>query len=203
MLLKQITEWELFCVNIMSFAIAQDTTKLSKYLNIKLPRKITIDNAHAIINGLNMFSIHSASELKKITSKIIVSRFNPFQQFLKPMLMPIDEAILIRNYIAHKSRASKNKLMMHYRKSCQLISFVEPGEYLAREKETVLGPFVCSQWYAWIFMNMAILSWRLLDRSTYNIAFMDEKSSDGTMLGMVRMNHLFEEMSKKYNIDSY
>lgn len=203
MLLKQITEWELFCVNIICFGIAQDTTKLARHLNINLPKRITIDNAHAIINGLNMFSINSTIELKRIAAKIIVSEFNPFQQFLKPMLKYIDEAILIRNYIAHKSRTSKNKLMIHYQKNYKLKNFVAPGSYLASTKNTELGNFVCSQLYAWIFMNMAIFSWRLLDYPTYKIAFPDEKTKYGSALGMVRMSQIFERISKEHGISNY
>lgn len=192
-LLKLVTEWEVFSYDILTYCVSLDTKKLSKNLDLTLPSAITFDNAQAIINGMNFTSFSNIKELNVIAKGILVSKFNPFQQFLRPMTKHIDEAIIIRNYIAHKSNSSKQKLLKVYR-AYGIRKFVEPGEFLQIVRDFKIKTFSFSSLCYMIFMSVAVITLRLIDRNIYNLAFPDDKTP--YEMGIAKMYIMFNHLSQ-------
>ncbi|WP_194778064.1 hypothetical protein [Pararhodonellum marinum] len=199
-LVKHIAEWETFIQNILVYCVAIDTSQISKFLDLELPNKISFDNSAAIINGLSYLSITSSSELKGIAKKTISEKNNPFDQFQMKLLNQIDEAYALRNYVAHKSRKSKSGLLKMYSNRYSIDKFVSPGKFLSERIKDEVGEYPRSHLYYGKFMTMATLIWRHLDRKSYNFVFEDEMSTDGWLKGMVKMNKVFEVMTKEYNL---
>ncbi len=199
-LVKHLAEWETFVLNIISYCVAIDTTQIAKYLDLELPRKLSFENATAIINGLSYFSITSSSELKGISKKIITEENNPFDQFQNKFLNQIDEVYALRNYVAHKSRKSKTSLVKMYSNRHHMNSFIEPGKFLSERLSNELGEHPRSFTYYGAFMTMATMIWRHLDPKSYNFVYEDENTNHGWLKGMVKMNQVFEVISKEYGI---
>jgi hypothetical protein len=192
-LLKQLTEWEVFSYNVLTYCVSLDTTQLAKNLNLTLPFKISFDNAQAILNGMNFTSFSNIKELNTLASKILVKKFNPFQQFLQPMTKHVDEAIIIRNYIAHKSNSSKTKLMKVY-KTYGIKTFVEPGEFIQIVRDFKINTFSFSSLCYVIFMTMIVFTWRLLDKENYLLAFPTDKTPFD--IGITKMYMMFNHLSE-------
>jgi hypothetical protein len=193
LLLKQLTEWELFSYNILTYCTSLDTSQLSKTLNLALPPKLSFDNAQAILNGINFTSFSNIKELNGLANKILVKKYNPFAQFLRPMTKHVDEAIIIRNYIAHKSNSSKIKLMKVY-KLYGIDGFIEPGEFIQTVRDFKINTFSFSSLCYVIFMTMVVFTWRILDKESYLIAFPTTKTPFD--IGVTKMYIMFNHLSE-------
>lgn len=199
-LVKHLAEWETFINNIIVYCVAIDTSQVSNFLDLKLPNKLSFENATAIINGLSYLSITSSTELKGLAKKIITEKNNPFNQFQMKFLNQIDEAYALRNYVAHKSRKSKTSLMKMYLNRHKIKIFVKPGSFLAERIKDQAGDYPRSHLYYGAFMTMATMIWRHLDPKSYNFVYEDEMSKEGWLEGMVKMNLVFETLTKEFNL---
>lgn len=196
-LVKHLAEWETFIINIIVYSVAIDTNQVSKFLDLELSKKISFENATAVVNGLSYLSITSSSELKGLAKKIITEKNNPFEQFQMKFLNQIDEAYALRNYVAHKSRKSKNSLLKMYSNRYDIKEFIEPGKFLAERIKDEVGDYPRSQLYYGSFMTMATMIWRHLDPKSYNFVFEEENTKEGWLKGMVKMNQVFEIITKQ------
>lgn len=199
-LVKHLAEWETFIQNIIVYCVAIDTTQVSTFLELELPKKLSFENATAVVNGLSYLSITSSSELKGLAKKIITEKNNPFEQFQMKFLNQIDEAYALRNYVAHKSRKSKTSLQQMYRKRHNINDFVAPGKFLGERIKDDFGDYPKSHLYYGAFMTMATMIWRHLDPKSYKYVYEDEMSKEGWFKGMVKMNQVFEIMTKEYKL---
>lgn len=199
-LIKQIAEWETFIQNVIIYCVAIDTSKISEYLDLRLPKKVSFENSFAIVNGLNYLSVSSSSELKGLAKKIITENNNPFEQFEIKFLKKIDEAYVLRNYIAHKSKKSKSSLLKMYLNRYNINYFIVPGQFLSEKIKDEIGEYPRSHLYYGTFMTIATLVWKHLDNKSYSFVFVDDKSKEGWLDGLVKMNRIFEIMSKEYNL---
>lgn len=199
-LVKHLAEWETFVNNIIVYCVAIDTSQVSNFLDLELPKKLSFENATAVVNGLSYLSITSSTELKGLAKKIISPENNPFDQFQIKFLNQIDEAYALRNYVAHKSRKSKTSLLKMYLNRHNIKSFVKPGVFLAERIKDEVGEYPRSHLYYGAFMTMATMIWRHLDIKSYNFVYEDEMSDEGWLRGMVKMNQVFELMTKEYNL---
>lgn len=199
-LVKHLAEWETFIINIITYCVAIDTSQIAAYLDIELPKRLSFENASAIVNGLSYLSISSSSELKGLAKKIISKNNNPFEQFQMKFLNQIDEVYALRNYVAHKSRKSKTSLLKMYNKRYNIKNFIKPGQFLSEKITDNSGNYSRSFLYYGAFMTMATLIWRYLDSKSYNFVYEDEISKEGWLKGMLKMNQVFEIISKEYNL---
>ena len=199
-LVKHLAEWETFLHNIIVYCVAIDTSKISKYLDLDLPKKLSFENATAVVHGLNYLSLTSSSEIKGLAKKIITEENNPFEQFQPKWLNHIDEVYALRNYIAHKSRKSKSNLMKMYTNRHQMTEFVLPGYFLSKMDKNELGEYRHSHLYYGSFMSIATLIWRHLDLESYNFVFEDDRTQEGWLRGMVKMSQVFEMITKEYKL---
>lgn len=199
-LVKHLAEWETFINNIIVYCVAIDTSQISNFLDLELPKKLSFENATAVVNGLTYLSITSSTELKGLAKKIITEENNPFNQFQMKLLNHVDEVYALRNYVAHKSRKSKTSLMKMYTNRYKIKSFLKPGFFLAERIKDEFGDYPRSHLYYGAFMTMATMIWRHLDPKSYNFVYEDEMSKEGWLKGMVKMNQVFELMTEEYNL---
>lgn len=192
--IKQVADWDNFVENVLAICLLTDTSKLSEHLDLDLPKKITFDNAKAIINGLNYFDIKSSGDIKGIAKKILVKENNPFQEIDKLCCTNIDEMYAIRNYIAHKSKKAKKRLMTIYQNRYNLNEFIEPGIFF-QEMSQENG----DQWelYYATYLNVAVTIWKYLDEVTYNFVFEDDQSKEGLLKGFGKMKHVFIVLTRQ------
>ena len=199
-LVKHLAEWETFLHNIIVYCVAIDTSQLSKYLDLDLPKKLSFENATAVVHGLNYLSLTSSSELKGLAKKIITEQNNPFDQFQPKWLNHIDEVYALRNYVAHKSRKSKTNLMKMYANRHHIKEFISPGSFLSKKEKNELGEYPKSHLYYGSFMSIATLIWKHLDSKSYNFVFEDDKTREGWLRGMIKMSKVFEIMTIEYKL---
>lgn len=199
-LVKHMADWETFTLNILSYCVAIDTSKISEHLDLELPKKLSFDNAVAIINGLSYLSITSSSELKGLARKILSEKSNPYEQFTTKFLKTIDETYTLRNYIAHKSKKSKLSLQKMYKDRYQIDTFIEPGDFLSQTLKNDIGEYPRSHQYYGNFMMIATMIWRHLDPKSYEFVYEDENTNEGWLKGMVKMNQVFEHLTKEFKL---
>jgi len=139
--IKLVCDWEWFIERTMINCLIKDTSGLSTHLNLNLPPTITYDVGFAILNGTGYFDIKSTGNLKGLAKKVLIENLNPFVKISKDRCDSIDDFYIIRNYIAHKSEASKRsyKKLLLDRKN--ITEFIEPGKYLLRGPEGAGDPF--------------------------------------------------------------
>jgi hypothetical protein len=130
--IKFICDWEWFIERHLINLLVRDTSKLSNYLTLTLPFKISFDEGAAILNGTGYFDFKNCSDIKAIGKRILTEQNNCFQAITKETSKNIDDLYLIRNYIAHKSNKSKKTLFSFYN-SISIPDFIEPGEYMVRK----------------------------------------------------------------------
>ncbi|MBI9036470.1 MAG: hypothetical protein JEZ03_18590 [Bacteroidales bacterium] len=199
-LIKHVAEWEIFIQNIFAYCIAIDTTAICNHLELDLSKKISFDNAYAILNGLNFFTATSTSELKGLAKKIITEKNNPFTQFDKTVLNNVDEVYILRNYIAHKSKKSKQRLQKMYKDRYRLTDFQNPGHFLRQEIKDDVDASLRSDLYYGTFMTISTSIWKHLDPDSYKFVFEDDNSAIGLIRGIGKMSLIFERLSKENHL---
>jgi hypothetical protein len=175
-LIKIIAEWDNFLEKSLVYLTKDDTSKLSEYLGLNLPPKINFDTCQAILNGLNYFDIKSSSNLKSIAKKILPDSNNPFQHIESKLYTIVDDLYIIRNYVAHKSKASKRSLTTLYKKKGRE-EFIEPGYYFM-EDENEHNFWVG---YMGILIKFSTDIWKNVDSETYEAIFKDAYSSQNAL----------------------
>lgn len=195
-LVKTVAEWEQFLLNIFTYCVAIDTTALAEHLDLDLSKTIRVDNAYAILNGLNFFNIRSADEIKGLSKKIITPENNPFLDISNDVLKKIDEVYILRNFISHKSKNAKKRLVTMYKNKYQINQFISPGEFLRVKQEDGLFR---SDYYFGIFMTISILIWKFLDPNSYKKIF-DETSQETYWASIARMAIVFNRLTVENNL---
>lgn len=202
-LVKHVAEWEIFIHNIFAYCVAIDTSALSEHLDLDLSKTIPFDNAYAILNGLNFLSISTTNELKGLAKKIVAEKNNPFPKLGYQFLNHIDEVYTIRNYVAHKSKRAKKKLIKMYKDKYQLSDFITPGNFLRQQiLDDKLGDSLRSDLYYGAFMAISTSIWEHLDPKSYKYVFEDDTTVEGFRKGVAKMNFIFDRITKENNLDN-
>ena len=198
-LIKQVTAWENFVYDIITYCISLNTKKISEHIGIELPESISYDNAKAIFNGINFSSLSNSNDIMDKAENLITEENNPFQQFLPPMLRYVDEAYLLRNYIAHKSHVSKAKISKMYLNNYKINDFIIPGKFLNSKQSFDFEKGYVFEMYYFIYMQIAVFCWRFLDRNSYNQVFKKNNQNENLEIGYLNMSIVFEDLNKKIN----
>lgn len=128
LIIKFVCDWEWFIERHIIHLLARDTSTLSDFLSLKLPKVISFDEASAILNGTGYFNFKNCTDIKSLAKKILVKENNSFESLEKEVINNINNLYVIRNYIAHRSTKSKKTLSSYYTK-VGIVKFIEPGEY--------------------------------------------------------------------------
>ncbi len=127
--LKICATWEILAENVFVECLLRDTSKYKERQGITLPRrKLTTNICKGLISGLRYFDCGNISSLKGKARKFLVERCNPFKKVPRDVSRKINEFYLIRNYIAHRSDASKQSLKRMYRQTYKM-RFRKPGDF--------------------------------------------------------------------------
>ena len=174
--IKSICDWEWYAEKMICECLKDDTTQLSKELDLTLPKSISIDECIVYLNGLGYFDLKNVSNLKSIAKKILVNNKNPFQKISSEARNHIDDFYALRNYVAHRSNKSKKTLIRIYNKHNQT-EFIEVGEFLlnksSNDKKTIrFQDFGSSFWLASFnileFLYPKTYKWIVQEEKTYN-----------------------------------
>jgi len=174
--IKTICDWEWYAEKMMCECLNQDTSQLSKELDLKLPKKISIDECIGYLNGLGYFDLKSIGNLKSIGKKVLINSKNPFQKISSEAKRHIDDFYSLRNYVAHKSNKSKRTLLKVYRKYNQQ-EFIEVGEFLLdkadKNSKTIRfqdfgGSFWLAAFNIMEFLYPKTYKWIVQDEKVYN-----------------------------------
>lgn len=185
-LVKIAADWQFYILNIFSYCIALNTDKLQNQLDLSLPKKLSFNNAYAILNGLNFFTFRSSSELKNLSKKYIIENLNPFLKIEQAYINDIDELSILRNYITHKSNNAKKRLLKFYQNNVKLKlekdEFISPGEYLMKSYHD--GQYEV-RFIDSLLSKLSVVSleiWEFLDKNSYEYIFKE-----------------YDELEKSYN----
>lgn len=109
--IKVLTEWESFIKNLLIDCFNKDTSKYSNYMWKSLPKHLTRNTCFCILSWLWFFDIKWMNEVKNLSKKIIIDKYNPFllkSENVKDYYSNIDDFYIFRNYITHQSQKSYN-----------------------------------------------------------------------------------------------
>lgn len=139
--LKVYVTWEILIQDLLVDCLNRDTSQYAKHKNIHLPRHLSRNVCENLISGLDYFNFTDTDDIIGKARKILVPQYNPFNskdlREVKDDLKKIDEFRKIRNYLAHYSSDSKQKLLKIYKSNYSLKKFCEPGNFLsAFDKQT-------------------------------------------------------------------
>ena len=139
--LKVYVTWEILVQDLLVDCLNRDTSQYAKNKNTKLPRHLSRNVCKNLISGLDYFNFTDTNDIKGKARKILVSQYNCFAHKdiskVKDDLKKVDEFREIRNYLAHYSSHSKQKLLKIYKSKYSLKKFCEPGSFLsAFDKQT-------------------------------------------------------------------
>ena len=175
--IKTICDWEWYVEQMICECLQNDTTQLSKELDLSLPNSISLDECVGYLHGLGYFDLKSASNLKSIAKKIPAKGRNPFENISAEARNRIDDFYVLRNYVAHRSKKSKKTLLKTYAKYNQN-QFQEVGEFLlsnhdnGNSKTIEFQDFGSSFWLAAFqvleYLYPQIYQWITQDEKVYN-----------------------------------
>lgn len=135
--LKVYVTWEVLVQDLLVDCLNRDTSQYAEHKDMSLPQHLPRNVCEVLISGLGFFDMKGMSQLKRISKDILVSNYNPFPNILNYDSRKIEEFRKIRNYIAHYSSSSKQKLLAMYKSEYSLKKFCEPGNFLsAFDKQT-------------------------------------------------------------------
>lgn len=129
-LLRLCAYWEWFVDEQLADCINVDHSKLSQYFGVSLPNNPSKGLCEALLIGGRYLDFRSFGDLKGHSKKILPDKSNPFLAITKNRAKRLDEAYLIRNYLAHYSSLAKRSLHEMYRREYQMTNFIEPGQFL-------------------------------------------------------------------------
>ena len=128
--LKICATWETFINDLFILCLKKDTSEYSRFLGVSLPRRPSAELCAVLISGYRYSNFQGLVDNAR---KILTDVYNPFsKEALKkaPPRKRIDEFFSIRNYIAHRSRTAKRKLLKVYQDIYNIKRFKEPGRFL-------------------------------------------------------------------------
>jgi len=129
-LLKLCALWESFVDHELLDCLNINSTKLSQYLDVKLPRNLNRKLCQAILFREGYLDFKNVGSLKGFAKNILPPDANPFRNIDNPTAAKIDEMFVIRNYLSHRSFAAKRSLTKMYWKNYRMRHFREPGTFL-------------------------------------------------------------------------
>lgn len=127
--LKIYVAWEVLVENIFIECLSRDPSEYAKFKTIRLPKRLTKDVCRGLISGLGYFDFKDTRDLKGKAKKVLVGKYNPFAKIPLDEGKKIDEFCILRNYLAHRSVASKQSLARMY-KNHYAMNFRQPGDFL-------------------------------------------------------------------------
>lgn len=143
-ILKICATWEIFINDLFVLCLKQDTSEYSSFLGVKLPKRPSAELCAVLISGYGYSDFNALVDKAR---KILAKACNPFSKEALKGRKKIDDFFLIRNYIAHRSRAAKRKLHKIYQDRYRLKRFQEPGRFLLSsvqegKEEIQFGEFI-------------------------------------------------------------
>lgn len=106
MALHVARSWENLVVEDMILLFAQDTETYCETFSYDLEPTITRNEAEAILIGKDYLDFKSFGNIIDFSKKHLVDVLNPFNQIPSAHQQLIDDLIIVRNHIAHRSRRS-------------------------------------------------------------------------------------------------
>jgi hypothetical protein len=135
--------WEVLAEDLLTDCLTFDTTKYAKTKGSTYPKHPKRSLCQGLITGHGYFNFKTTEDLKFKARGILVEKYNPFNKITRAMCKKIDEFYTLRQYIAHHSKTSKQKLLKMYKNKYQLKRFSEPGYFLLfRDQKTNQNRFV-------------------------------------------------------------
>ncbi|MDP9078459.1 MAG: hypothetical protein M3O71_13585 [Bacteroidota bacterium] len=175
--IKTICDWEWYAEQMICECLQNDTTQLSRELDLSLPNSISLDECLGYLSGLGYFDLKSASNLKTVAKKVLIKERNPFENISAEARNMIDDFYVLRNYVAHRSKKSKKSLIKTYAKYNQS-QFQDVGEFLLSKNENGKSKtirfqnFGSSFWLAAFqileYLYPPIYKWITQDETVYN-----------------------------------
>ena len=133
--LSVCADWECLVENLLIDCLNKDTSRYSEYTGFSIQKHITRDTCKAILVGIGYLDFKSTDQLKKLSKSVLIQTCNPFLSIPTQNCKMIDELFTIRNYLAHRSFATRRSLAHLYESKYHLRHFIEPGTFLlARDK---------------------------------------------------------------------
>lgn len=136
--LKVYVNWEILVHNLLVECLKQDTSQYAKHKNCRVRANLSRSMCENLISGgADYFNFTDISDVRGKARKILVPQYNPFDnkheeiKRVKDDLIKIDEFRFMRNYLAHYSNSSKQKLFEVYKNKFKLNKFCEPGKFLS------------------------------------------------------------------------
>lgn len=143
--LRLCAHWERFIDEHLVDCINCDSTKLSTYFSVTIPRHPSWDLCHALIIGAGYTDFRNFDDLKQLSKRLLPKASNPFLVVTKVQANRIDEVYRIRNYLSHYSKKARQSLMALYKLEYGMTRFLEPGQFLlgykARRLRTYFDAF--------------------------------------------------------------
>lgn len=129
-LLRLCASWERFVDEHLVDCVNVDHSRLNDFLGVTIPRHPSRNVCRAVLYGGGYKDFRSFGDLKGFTKKILPDGSNPFVVVRNGHAEKIDEALKIRNYLAHYSAVAGRAIDRMYKQSYTLRRFEEPGRFL-------------------------------------------------------------------------
>ncbi len=129
-LLRICAYWESFVDEHLIDCVNVDSSKLSNYFGVDLPKHPSKAVCQVLVFGDSYRDFKSIGDLKGFSKKILSDHCNPFTAIPPATAKLIDEVYVIRNYLAHYSFKARRRLHELYKKEYGMHNFLEPGQFL-------------------------------------------------------------------------
>ena len=137
-LLRLCASWESFVENHLVDCINRDSSKLSEFLGVTIPKHPSADLCWAILFGDGYRDFRCYGDLKGFSKKILIENSNPFLVVTKTQSDRLDEVYKVRNYLSHLSGKSRRALNQMYKSNYDMNKFLEPGQFLLAYNASLL-----------------------------------------------------------------
>jgi len=129
--------WEVLAEDLLTDCLTFDTSRYAETKGMRLPKRPNRSLCQGLITGHGYFNFKNTEDLKTTARKILVDKYNPFNKITRRQSKKVNDLYALRQYIAHRSNTSKQKLLKKYKNRYHLKRFCEPGYFLlSRDKET-------------------------------------------------------------------
>ncbi len=129
-LLRLCANWERFIDEHLVDCVNVDHSQLNEFLGVTIPGHPCRNVCQAVLFGGGYKDFRSFGDIKGFTKKVLPDRSNPFLAVTTAHADKIDEALKIRNYLAHYSAVSRRTLDRMYKQVHRFHRFEEPGRFL-------------------------------------------------------------------------
>jgi len=129
-LLRICAYWESLVVAEFVDCLNIDSSRLAEHLGVVLPKHLSLSLCEAILLRDGYFDFRSVGDLKSRAKKMLPDHVDPFAKISNAVAREIDEVFVIRNYLAHRSKAARRSLERMYSSAYGFERFREPGAFL-------------------------------------------------------------------------